>query len=68
VDGSLFAREERGTVPMSEALSPGSPVRGLDDGTLTATHAGLWTETEWQPGRVSVVAGLRADRLPGNQP
>lgn len=64
VDGSLFARDERGTVPVSEALSPGSPVRALNDETRTTGHAGLWAEGEWQLASVAIIAGLRADRLP----
>ena len=55
-----------GAVPAGEELVPGSPVVRLDAQTATASHVGGYGEAEVRVARdVAVIAGLRADRLPG---
>lgn len=67
--GAEYARVEarrNGTVPATEAIRPGSPVVVLVDEGEHATHLGVYGEVEAQLAqRVALVAGLRADELPG---
>jgi hypothetical protein len=55
-----------GQVPTTDQLGPGSPVEVLDRRTDDARHLGGYVEAE-RPlgGSVALVAGVRADRLPG---
>jgi vitamin B12 transporter len=56
----------RGRVPTSPALTPGSPAAQLPELTESAWHAGAYVEAEHSPAPgLAVVAGLRADALPG---
>jgi vitamin B12 transporter len=56
----------RGRVPTSPALTPGSPAAQLPEVTESAWHAGAYVEAEHSPAPgLAVVAGLRADALPG---
>jgi vitamin B12 transporter len=57
-------RAERGSVPTSESAIPGAPVRILDDAHASATRIGGYTEAELAKGDVSIIAGVRVDRLP----
>jgi hypothetical protein len=55
-----------GIVPTSDQLGPGAPSERLADESQSASHLGGYTEWEWAPlSRLGIVAGLRADRLPG---
>lgn len=55
-----------GTVPAGEALVPGSPLVELDAEKEEAWHMGGYGEVEARVARdVALIAGLRADRLPG---
>ena len=55
-----------GTIPAGEELVPGSPTVELDHQSKTASHVGGYGEAELRVARdVAVIAGLRADRLPG---
>jgi len=57
---------QSGVTPTSDQLAPGSPAEALEATTRDASHLGGYAEFEWAPsGRVGVVAGIRADRLPG---
>ena len=57
-------RAERGAVPTSASVATGAPVRVLDDERRSANQIGGYAEAELLAGRVSVIAGMRADRLP----
>jgi vitamin B12 transporter len=55
-----------GRVPLSPALAPGSPSLLLAAAREDTWHAGAYLEAEHEPvAGLSVVTGLRADRLPG---
>lgn len=58
-------RLERGAVPTSSSVADGAPVRTLDDARASANQVGGYAEGELTVGRFSVIAGMRADRLPG---
>jgi len=65
VEGAWMDAHEDGTIPTTDRLSPGSPsdeTSAADD----ASHLGGYVEAERPLGSaVAVVAGVRADRLPG---
>ncbi len=66
VEGAALDAVEAGTVPTTDRLAPGAPARALDGEARTATHLGAYAEVEKPLGsRTALVAGLRADRLPG---
>lgn len=55
-----------GLVPAGEALIPGSPAIRLHQDRRAARHVGGYTEVEAQiVGDMALIAGLRADALPG---
>jgi tetratricopeptide (TPR) repeat protein len=55
-----------GIAPTTDQLAPGSPSEPLEARTEDASHLGGYAEYEWSPGgRLGIVAGIRADRLPG---
>ncbi len=55
-----------GVAPTTAQLAPGSPSEPLESRAEEASHLGGYAEYEWSPGgRLGVVAGIRADRLPG---
>lgn len=55
-----------GRVPTSPTLTPGAPSMTLPDEAQSTWHAGAFVEAEHAPlAGLTVVAGLRADRLPG---
>ncbi|HEX8362366.1 MAG TPA: hypothetical protein VF613_19765 [Longimicrobium sp.] len=55
-----------GVAPTTDQLAPGSPSEPLEARTEDASHLGGYAEYEWSPGgRLGIVAGIRADRLPG---
>jgi tetratricopeptide (TPR) repeat protein len=57
---------QTGVTPTTDQLAPGSPSEALEATTQDASHLGGYAEFEWAPsGRVGIVAGIRADRLPG---
>jgi tetratricopeptide (TPR) repeat protein len=57
---------QTGVTPTTDQLAPGSPSRVLEAATDDASHVGGYAEYEWAAsGRLGVVAGIRADRLPG---
>ena len=61
----LDARQE-GTVPTTDRLAPGAPSEGVDADPASTSHVGGYVEAEREIGSgIAVVAGLRADRLPG---
>jgi vitamin B12 transporter len=56
----------RGHVPASPSLAPGAPFHVLTDVEERATHLGGYLEAEYEPvPGLAVAAGVRADRLPG---
>ncbi|HEX6588323.1 MAG TPA: TonB-dependent receptor, partial [Longimicrobiales bacterium] len=65
VEGAFLDADQRGTLPTSEELRPGSPSRSAAHDTATH-HAAGYVEAELRPLRdLGLTAGLRADRLPG---
>ncbi|HYJ80647.1 MAG TPA: hypothetical protein VEW03_13625, partial [Longimicrobiaceae bacterium] len=65
-EGAWMDAREAGSVPTSDLLAPGSPSRELEGGREQASHLGAYVEAERPLGSsVAVVAGVRADRLPG---
>ena len=58
-------RDDRGAVPTTSTVADGSPVRVLDDERSAANQLGGYAEAELASGRFSIIAGGRADRLPG---
>ncbi|HEX2190898.1 MAG TPA: TonB-dependent receptor [Longimicrobiaceae bacterium] len=66
VEAAALDARERGTVPTTDRLGAGSPVRELDGEARETTHLGVYAEAERPLGpRLALVAGVRADRLPG---
>jgi hypothetical protein len=61
----VLARLERGTVPTTASVLPGAPFRELDDGRARADRIGAYSEAEVTARGLSLVMGLRVDRLPG---
>ena len=66
VEQGTQRRIEAGQLPASASVAIGSPVR-LIDRRSAANQVGGYTEAEYSSGAVSVIAGVRADRLPGEQ-
>jgi hypothetical protein len=61
----LTAREE-GSVPTTGVVAPGSPAEALAEGVRATGHLGAFVEGEVVAGNgMTVSAGVRADRLPG---
>lgn len=58
-------RLESGTVPATQSVAPGAPTHTLDETRARADQLGGYTEAELAMSAVSITAGLRADRLPG---
>ena len=57
---------QTGVTPTTDQLAPGSPSTALEATQEDASHLGGYAEFEWAAsGRLAVVAGIRADRLPG---
>src|SRR5690606_7430078 len=66
LEGALLDAWTDGIIPASDQLAPGSPAVHLDGETDQAHHVGGYTEVEWRAlDRLAIVAGLRADELPG---
>jgi tetratricopeptide (TPR) repeat protein len=66
LEGTLITTTSRGTVPTTDRLAPGSPERTLAEDEGRLDHLGGYVEVETAPVRdASLVVGLRADRLPG---
>ncbi len=62
-----LARADAGRIPTSNDVSPTAPHRTLVAVTEVATHAGVYVEGQGTRSRYTVVAGVRVDRLPGEQ-
>jgi vitamin B12 transporter len=61
-----YEAETSGRVPTSPGLAPGSPSLLLAKETAATWHGGGYVEVEHAPlSGLAVVAGVRADRLPG---
>ena len=66
-EGAWMDNAERGTVPSTDQLAPGSPVRALAS-SEDARHVGGYVEAERAlTPRLALVGGIRADRLPGEE-
>lgn len=65
VERGDFGRRERGTLPTSASVAPGAPTRTLADTCAGTDHTGGYGELQLARGAVQLVAGLRADELPG---
>jgi vitamin B12 transporter len=63
-----YGATTRGHVPASPSLAPGAPFHVLADVEERATHLGGYLEAEYEPvPGLAVAAGVRADRLPGEE-
>jgi vitamin B12 transporter len=66
-EGAWMENAQAGTVPSTDRLAPGSPVEALD-AAEDARHLGGYVEAERAlSSSVAVIAGVRADRLPGEE-
>ena len=66
IEAAAMDADHTGVVPSSDQLGPGAPTERLAEDPQEATHLGGYAEWEWAPlSRLGIVAGLRADRLPG---
>jgi tetratricopeptide (TPR) repeat protein len=65
VEQGTHTRNDRGVVPSTGSVAEGSPVHVLENLRSAATQVGVYAEAEAAKGRLSVIAGARADRLPG---
>ena len=65
VEGGALSRADAGALPASPAVAPGSPTRPLASTDSSTTHVGGYAESEMVIGRYRVLAGARADQLPG---
>jgi vitamin B12 transporter len=64
-DGGWMDSEESGTEPAGDRLAPGAPVRAVD-AAADAGHVGGYVEAEHAlTPSLALIAGVRADRLPG---
>lgn len=67
VEGTLLTAREEGRVPTTGVLAPGAPSRE-SSARSGAEHLGGYVEGELSPSAgLMVTAGLRADRLPGEE-
>ena len=67
VERAALSRRDEGSFPSTSSVAPGAPVRATGAERATARQTGGYVETE-VAGRVgSVIAGVRADRLPGER-
>ena len=60
-----LGRRDNGSLPTTATVAPGSPVRQLDEATSGTGSVGGYGEGEWSIGHMTVLGGIRADRLPG---
>jgi hypothetical protein len=65
VEQGAHRRLDRGSVPTTESVAAGAPVRVLDDARSSASQLGAYSEPELSAGPLSLTGGLRVDRLPG---
>ena len=66
VESSRLTSLEEGRQPTTERVAPGSPFEILEADRDATAHAGGFVEAEVHPVRgLAIVAGARADRLPG---
>jgi vitamin B12 transporter len=64
-EGGWMDGEESGTEPAGDRLAPGAPTRAVD-ASADAGHVGGYVEAEHAlTSSLALVAGVRADRLPG---
>jgi vitamin B12 transporter len=65
VEGAWMDNAQSGIVPSSDRLAPGSPTLAVDSAD-EAGHVGGYVEAERAlSSSVALIAGIRADRLPG---
>ncbi|HET6763232.1 MAG TPA: hypothetical protein VFH27_06160 [Longimicrobiaceae bacterium] len=68
VEGRWMDARERGTVPTTGQVGPGSPVDVLAGDATATQHLGGYVETETTLANgLALVAGVRGDRLPGEE-
>jgi vitamin B12 transporter len=62
-----FRAAHGGSLPTTDRLAPGSPV-AVEQGREATSHRGGYAEGEAKPHpRLALIAGIRADRLPGEE-
>jgi tetratricopeptide (TPR) repeat protein len=67
VEAALLQATTSGRVPVTPDVRPGAPSLVLEDDEQSASHLGAYIEAEHSPRPgLSLVAGLRADELPGS--
>ncbi|HSJ63303.1 MAG TPA: hypothetical protein VK922_05265, partial [Gemmatimonadaceae bacterium] len=67
VEAGLLSRGEAGAVPMTAEVEPGSPARFLTASDSSTWNVGTHVEGDMRLGRFNLLAGVRADRLPGER-
>jgi hypothetical protein len=67
IEQGAQTRVDAGSVPTSSSVARGAPLRILEQTQANANQLGGYAETEFGFGRTTVVAGARADRLPGER-
>ncbi|HEX2077178.1 MAG TPA: hypothetical protein VHG08_05700, partial [Longimicrobium sp.] len=66
-EGAWMDNAQAGTVPSTDRLAPGSPTDEIDTAE-DARHLGGYVEAERAlSSSIAVIAGVRADRLPGEE-
>ena len=65
IEQGAHRRTETGTVPTSSSAAIGAPTRTLDDVRSRANQIGTYAEAELTHSAISLIGGIRADRLPG---
>lgn len=65
VERASLRRGDAGTLPLTPSVAPGAATRHLDGETERTTHLGGYAETELPLAGGKLLAGLRSDRLPG---
>jgi hypothetical protein len=65
IEQGAHRRIESGTVPVTESVAIGAPVRELGDARSSASQAGAYSEAEFASGPFALTGGVRLDRLPG---
>jgi vitamin B12 transporter len=67
LEASVLEARYGGSFPLTDRLAPGSPAERRD-GEETTSQLGGYVEAEAEPlPRLALVAGVRADRLPGER-
>jgi vitamin B12 transporter len=67
LEGALLSRDDSGALPTTSSVAPGSPARPITAGDSGSWSSGGYVEGDFLIGGLRVLAGARADRLPGER-